>query len=88
MDQLISNVTVVTMNEKMDVLFGACIGITGIKITYIGKEAPKEQPETIIDGTGMVAIPGLINCHTHLSTACWKQPRAKAIRCATGTWLP
>ena len=67
MDQLISNVTVVTMNEKMDVLFGAYIGITGSKITYIGKEAPKEQPETIIDGTGMVAIPGLINCHTHLA---------------------
>ena len=67
MDQLISNVTVVTMNEKMDVLFGAYIGITGSKITYISKEAPKEQPETIIDGTGMVAIPGLINCHTHLA---------------------
>ena len=67
MDQLISNVTVVTMNEKMDVLFGAYIGITGSKITYIGKEAPKEQPETIIDGTGMVAIPGLVNCTTHLA---------------------
>ena len=40
MDQLISNVTVVTMNEKMDVLFGAYIGITGSKLTYIGKEAP------------------------------------------------
>ena len=69
MDTLISNVTVVTMNEKMDVLFGAYLAITGGKIAYIGKTAPDAQPKTIIDGTGMVAIPGLINCHTHLSTA-------------------
>ena len=37
MDTLISNVTVVTMNEKMDVLFGAYIAVTGGKISYIGK---------------------------------------------------
>ena len=57
------------MNERMDVLFGAYIGITEGKITYLSKQPPKEQPATIIDGTGMVAMPGLINCHTHLSTA-------------------
>ena len=68
MDTLISNVTVVTMNEKMDVLFGAFIGVSDGKITYIGKKAPQEQPATIVDGTGMVAMPGLINCHTHLAT--------------------
>ena len=69
MDTLISGVTVVTMNEKMDILFGAYLGIAGGKIAYIGKTAPENQPQTIIDGTGMVAIPGLINCHTHLSTS-------------------
>ena len=69
LDTLISNVTVVTMNERMEVLFGACIGITDGKITSISKTAPAEPPATIIDGTGMVAIPGLINCHTHLATA-------------------
>ena len=67
MDTLISNVTVVTMNEKMDVLFGAYIGIEGGKISTISKTAPTEQPKTIVDGTGMVAIPGLVNCHTHLA---------------------
>ena len=69
MDILISNVTAVTMNPKMDVLFGAYIGIEDGKIVSIEKAAPKEQPKTIIDGTGMVAIPGLINCHTHLATS-------------------
>ena len=69
MDTLISNVTIVTMNEKMDVLFGAFLGIKDGKISHISKSAPTEQPATIIDGTGMVVIPGLINCHTHLATA-------------------
>ena len=68
MDTLISNVTVVTMNEKMDVLFGAYIGIENGKIASISQKAPEQMPATIVDGTGMVAIPGLINCHTHLST--------------------
>ena len=68
MDTLISNVTVVTMNERMDVLFGVYLGVTDGKIAYIAKEPPKEQPATIIDGTGMVAMPGLVNCHTHLAT--------------------
>jgi 5-methylthioadenosine/S-adenosylhomocysteine deaminase len=56
------------MNEKMDVLFGAYIGIEGTKIVSISKQPPENAPATIIDGTGMVAIPGLINCHTHLAT--------------------
>ena len=68
MDILLSGVTIVTMNEKMDVLFGGFLGVTEGKISYIGKTAPQEQPGTIIDGTGMVAIPGLVNCHTHLTT--------------------
>ena len=56
------------MNEKMEVLFGAYIGTENGKISYIAKTAPAQQPATIIDGTGMVAIPGLIDCHTHLAT--------------------
>ena len=69
LDTLIANVTAVTMNPKMEVIFGAYIGIEGGKIVSIGKQAPKEPPKTVIDGTGMVAIPGLINCHTHLATS-------------------
>ena len=68
MDTLISNVTIVTMNERNDVIFGGFLGITDGKITSVTKYAPKEQPSTIIDGTGMVVMPGLINCHTHLAT--------------------
>ena len=66
MDTLISGATVVTMNPKMEVLFGAYLGITDGKISYVGKTPPEETPKTIIDATGMVALPGLVNCHTHL----------------------
>lgn len=68
MDTLLSGVTVVTMNPRMEVLFGAYLGVTDGKITYLDKVPPQETPKTIIDGTGMVAMPGLVNCHTHLAS--------------------
>ena len=68
MDTLISNVTIVTMNERMEVLFGAYLGVTDGKIAYIGKSAPGKPPQTIVDGTGMALMRGLINCHTQLAT--------------------
>ncbi len=84
MDTLICNVTAVTMNEKMDVIFGAYIGIEDGKILSISKSAPEEMPATILDGTGMVAIPGLINAHTHLATTALRSfaddlPQAEAL---------
>ena len=57
------------MNNKMEVLFGANILIDGGKIVSVSKKFPEEQPKTIVDGTGMVAIPGLVNAHTHLATS-------------------
>ena len=67
MDTLISNVTIVTMNERMEVFFGANLGITDGKISYISKKFPKDPPAAIVDGTGMVIMPGLVDCHTHLA---------------------
>lgn len=69
MDTLITNVTAVTMAPGTEVLFGVNIAVTDGKIEFISKKVPQELPQTIIDGTGMVAMPGLINCHTHLATS-------------------
>ena len=57
------------MNERNEVLFGGHVGVKDGKIVHIAKVPPKEAPAEIIDGTGMVLLPGLINCHTHLATA-------------------
>ncbi len=66
MDTLITHVNIVTMDERMSMWTDAFLGVTDGKIAYIGKKAPEEKPATIIDGTGMVLMPGLINAHTHL----------------------
>ena len=67
MDTLFSNVTVVTMDEDLRVLFSAFVGVTDGKISYLSRKAPEEKPQQIINGEGMVLMPGLMNCHTHLA---------------------
>ena len=67
MDTLFSNVTAVTMDEELRVLFSAFVGVTDGKISYLSRKAPETLPQEIINGEGMVLMPGLINCHTHLA---------------------
>ena len=66
MDTLFSHATIVTMDARMSLWVDAFLGVTDGKITYLGKKAPEEKPAQIIDATGMVLMPGLINCHTHM----------------------
>ncbi len=62
----IKGATVVPMTGKDDQMEEASIYIEGNTIAYIGPFLPGKQAETIIDAKGKVAMPGLINCHTHL----------------------
>ena len=48
------------MNERNEVLFGGHVGVKDGKIVHIAKVPPKEAPAEIIDGTGMVLLPGLL----------------------------
>ena len=66
MNTLFSNISVITMDERMQVLTDAFVGITDGKISWLSKKPPEEKPEKIIDGTGMVLMPGFVNCHTRL----------------------
>ena len=84
MDTLFSHVSVVTMDARMSVWLDAFVGVTDGKISYLGKKPPEEKPGNIIDGTGMVMMPGLINCHTHLPMALL---RGYADDLALQTWL-
>ena len=66
MDTLFSNITAVTMADKLPVILGAYVGVTDGKISYISTQPPQETARRVIDGRGMVLMPGLINCHAHL----------------------
>lgn len=65
LDTLIKNVTAVTMDDEGHLYPDAYIAIKDGKISYIGTEAPQEQVEKVIDGRGMIAMPGLVNTHSH-----------------------
>ena len=84
MDILFANVTAVTMDEDLHVLFSAFVGVTDGKISYLSREAPEEKPQKIINGEGMVLMPGLINCHTHLAMS---PLRGYADDCELSVWL-
>src|SRR5438132_8237424 len=58
---------VVTMDDAGTELENGSILIDGGVISWIGQGRPpvREQPD-VIDGRGLVAIPGLINTHHHL----------------------
>jgi 5-methylthioadenosine/S-adenosylhomocysteine deaminase len=65
---LIRHATAVTVDPDRRVLEDAAIAITGDRITAIGPDAEiaAAHPGTeVIDARGMVAIPGLIDCHAH-----------------------
>jgi 5-methylthioadenosine/S-adenosylhomocysteine deaminase len=63
MSILIKNAKIITMNEKRDVISGSIL-IKGNKIVAIGDV--KETAKHIIDASGKLVIPGLIQTHVHL----------------------
>ena len=66
MSTLIKGGLVVTQNWKREVLKGDVL-IEGNRIAAVGHA--KAKPEEIIDATGCIVMPGLINCHTHVAMA-------------------
>lgn len=59
----IRNATIVTQNDDREVLQGD-IYVEDEIIVQVGGKAP--EADHTIDGTGQVALPGLINLHTHV----------------------
>lgn len=69
---LIQHATIVTMNDNREVIEDGAILIEGQRIQAVGRtpELVRHNPQQVeasevIDGTGMVAMPGLVNVHTH-----------------------
>lgn len=66
-DLLFSGVTAVPMDGPDEVLKDAYVGVTGGKITYVGRTPPQEPSARVIDGKRKVLMPGLCNGHTHIA---------------------
>lgn len=64
-DLLITNVTITDVIEKK-VTENKTIGINGSKIIFIGDDSRGFAAKKIIDGSGLIALPGFVNTHTHL----------------------
>src|SRR5215831_11571200 len=59
---LIRNATVVTATDT----YRADVGILGDRVSAIASQLPAENAGRVIDGTGLLLIPGGIDVHTHL----------------------
>lgn len=68
-DLLIRHVTVVTVDSSRRVLKDTAIAVASGQIAAIGPDAEvaahHADSSEVIDASGMVAIPGLIDCHSH-----------------------
>ncbi|MTI79857.1 MAG: amidohydrolase [Firmicutes bacterium] len=65
---IIRNADILPMTGEREVINNGEIAISANKILSVGEagSAPENfQPDKEIDASGMVAMPGLINCHTH-----------------------
>ena len=66
MSILFEHVTAVTMDPAAPVLHDAFVLVEGTAIAQVGQTRPQGQFDRVVDCTGKVMMPGLINAHTHL----------------------
>jgi len=64
-DILLTNATVLTLDERFTMYEGGAVAITGDAIAAVGPEALDYEAAERIDCRGRIVMPGLINAHTH-----------------------
>ncbi|MDG2764865.1 amidohydrolase family protein, partial [Vibrio parahaemolyticus] len=70
---LIKNIDIVTMDEQDNVFKKSNILIENNLIKFIGNdEINPNIVDYTIDGLNKLAMPGLINCHTHLGMSIFR----------------
>ena len=74
MSIFIKNATIITQNKNRDIIKNGAIFIKNDKIEDVGnadaiQKKYANEIKQIINANGGIAMPGLINCHTHLAMA-------------------
>ncbi len=74
LDILIIGGTLLTMSEKMEVIENPAIGVKDGKILFIkkGEHLPEYSAKEILDASGSIVMPGLINTHIHSPMTCFR----------------
>ena len=71
---LIKNATLISMNEEREKIEkNVDIEITDNKITKIAKNIESDSEEKVIDATGIIVMPGLINTHSHVPMSIFRE---------------
>ena len=84
MSILFANVTAVTMDPANPVIKNAFVAVEGMKIASVGTQRPAGDFDRVVDCTGRVMMPGLINAHTHIPMVLM---RGYGGGCDLHTWL-
>jgi 5-methylthioadenosine/S-adenosylhomocysteine deaminase len=73
-DLAISDCTILPMNNSELIMNGA-IAIKDGRITYVGanRTFEKARADVAVEAKGKVAMPGLINCHTHVPMTLFRE---------------
>lgn len=71
---LIKNATLISMNEEREKIEkNVDIEITDNKITKIAKNIESDSEQKVIDATGKIVMPGLINTHSHVPMSIFRE---------------
>ncbi|MGA2527269.1 MAG: amidohydrolase [Smithellaceae bacterium] len=75
-DMLIAGGTLLTMSAKMEIIEDSIIGIKDGIIVAVGKRGYQKNmnysAQEMIDASGCIVMPGLVNTHTHLPMVCFR----------------
>lgn len=67
MKRLIENLSIVTMEKSDQPVITGSIAIENDVLVGVGSVPDGFEPDEIINGIGQLALPGLINAHTHMA---------------------
>ncbi len=71
-DAILCGDTVLTMNDRMDSVRNGAVAVDGGTIVAVGTQPEllaRYAPRTVVEGTGMVVLPGFVNTHCHAAMA-------------------